>query len=37
MNNADSRRDNAKRLERLLTPFQKLVTLPVTFELHVEV
>ncbi len=37
MHDADSRRDELESFERLLSPFEKLVTLPVAFELHVQI
>src|SRR4029079_15411563 len=37
MHDADSRRDELESLESLLTPLEKLVTLAITLELHVQV
>src|SRR5262249_1950111 len=34
---ADSRRNELESLERLLTPFEKLITLPVALELHIQI
>src|SRR6476661_10190431 len=37
MHDADSRRNELESLESLLTPLEKLVTLAITLELHVQV
>jgi hypothetical protein len=37
MHNANPRRHNAKGLKSLLSPFKKLITLPVPLELHVKI
>src|SRR5262249_32115728 len=37
MNDADPRRNQLKRFERLLSPFQKLVALAVALEFHVQI
>src|ERR1041384_4059589 len=37
MHNSDPRRDELESFERLLSPFEKLVTLPVALELHVQI
>src|SRR5206468_12257030 len=37
VNDADPRRDELESFECLLSPLEKLVTLPVAFELHVQV
>src|SRR4029077_2064148 len=37
MHYSDSRRNELERLESLLTPFKKLVTLAIALELHVQI
>ena len=37
MHDADARRHDAERLERLLSPFQQLVTFAIPFELKLKV